>query len=105
MLHEMYVEHAAKFDWIIFGGESGPRARACSLDWIREGVKFCRERNIACFVKQLGAKVTFERWEWKLQDDMKLKDKKGGDPLEWPEDLRVREFPTHYPSPHPAPSE
>lgn len=36
--------------------------------------------------------------EWRTynpvyDDDLELRDKKGGDPLEWPEDLRVRQFP------------
>lgn len=86
MLHPLDTTHAAHFDWIIFGGESGPGARACDITWIREGVKFCREHHIAPFVKQLGANC-----------GQQLRDKKGGDMAEWPEDLRVREFPTCKP--------
>ncbi len=81
-------------DWLIIGGESGPGARPFDIAWARQTVKQCKAAGVACFVKQLGArpKAPFE-------DDptgryyMKLKDKKGGDMAEWPEDLRVREFP------------
>jgi protein gp37 len=83
MLHEMDATHAADFDWIIFGGESGPNARFCATRWIRKGVEFCAANGIAAFVKQLGANCGFS-----------LIDKKGGGPKEWPADLRVREFPS-----------
>lgn len=82
MLHPMATEHAAKFDWIIFGGESGKNARFCSMQSIRDGVGFCRRNNVAPFVKQLGSNTNYD-----------LKDSHGGDMSEWPEDLRVREFP------------
>lgn len=96
MLGPLNTEHAAGFDWIIFGGESGPRARKCDVAWIREGVRFCKANGIACFVKQLGANIV-AHWETTDIDEIRnfptIRDKKGGDPAEWPEDLRVREFP------------
>lgn len=100
-----------EFDWIIFGGESGKNARPCDVGWIRDGVKFCRRNDIAPFVKQLGAKLQSDlgdnSWpsgtqgvdvhdskslEW-IATEIRLKDSHGGDMSEWPEDLRVREFP------------
>src|SRR5690606_9507585 len=69
-----------RIDWVIVGGESGPGARPCDVDWIRSIVRQCREAGTACFVKQLGSRLG-------------LRDPKGGDPSEWPEDLRVRETP------------
>ena len=97
--------------WMIFGGESGPGARPCNLDWIGDGVRQCRAAGVKVFVKQLGAVVVTENanmFDW--PDDVRLiagkpddpgfafayiktKDSKGGDPAEWPEDLRIREFP------------
>ena len=63
-------------DWVIVGAESGPRARPMKLDWARYIVQRCQERDVPVFVKQLcddkGRKIPFE---------------------EWPEDLRVREWP------------
>ena len=71
-------------DWVIIGGESGPRARPMRLEWARELVGECAALDVACFVKQLGS-VTAR--------DLGLRDRKAGDPDEWPADLRVREMP------------
>lgn len=67
-------------DWLIVGGESGPKARPCDIAWVRSIVSQCRAAGVPVFVKQLGSRHG-------------LNDPKGGDPLEWPVDLRVREFP------------
>ena len=71
-------------DWVIVGGESGPGARPFGIAWARSVVEQCREAGVACFVKQLGAHP---------YPSATLRDPKGGDPSEWPEDLRVREWP------------
>ncbi len=42
-------------DWVIVGGESGPGARSCDVEWVRSLVKQCKDAGVACFVKQLGA--------------------------------------------------
>lgn len=95
-------------DWIIFGGESGPNARPCDIQWIRDGVKQCKQAGVKAFVKQLGAAPIGDRapgdglpWGsgagWGPHKDrwqLVLRDPKGGDMDEWPEDLRVREVPT-----------
>ena len=74
---------AAKLDWVIVGGESGPKARPCHVDWIRDILSQCAATPT--FVKQLGSQP--------VGIENKLKDRKGGDPSEWPADLRVRQFP------------
>ncbi len=77
-------------DWVIVGGESGPKARPCHITWVRSILDQCQAVGVPCFVKQLGANVpldatgVFQR---------KLRDRKGGDIAEWPEDLRVRQYP------------
>jgi len=43
-------------DWVIAGGESGPRARAAEADWIREIRDQCIEAGVAFFFKQWGGK-------------------------------------------------
>lgn len=91
MLGPMDETHAARFDWIIFGGESGAKARHCHTDWMRDGLGFCRQHRIAPFVKQLGANAVAAGRDQKYL--IAMKDKKGGNMDEWPEDLRVREFP------------
>jgi protein gp37 len=83
--------------WVIVGGESGPAARPCNLYWIRDVLDQCRAAGVACFVKQLGARIFFDATRGTRYDDhtyYKSSDTKGGDPDEWPGDLRVREFPS-----------
>jgi protein gp37 len=82
--------HAAppisKLDWVIVGGESGWGARPCDTAWVRYLVEQCRSTGTACFVKQLGAVP--------LGLNLMVKrDRAGRDPAEWPEDLRVQQFP------------
>jgi len=101
--------------WCIAGGESGPNARPCNVEWIRSIVRQCKAAGVACFVKQLGSKPVMALNEWQrlplLSTDRwvgiepagttiptalgiaHLMDRKGGDISEFPEDLRVREFP------------
>jgi protein gp37 len=77
--------------WAIFGGESGPNSRPCNIDWIRSGVTQCRAVGVRPFVKQLGAVCTVNNVPGGSR--IQLKDRKGGDITEFPEDLRVREWP------------
>ena len=39
-------------DWVIVGGESGPQARPCNVEWIRSIVEQCKAAGVPCFVKQ-----------------------------------------------------
>lgn len=76
-------------DWVIVGGESGNekgkyRYRPCDIRWIESIVDDCKEAGIPVFVKQLG---TY------LSKQLGLKDRHGGNIDEWPEHLRVRQFP------------
>jgi protein gp37 len=105
-------------DWVIVGGESGNGARPCAEEWIEDVVAECQAAAVPVFVKQLGAYVVSEDrtapadmmrnpadalrrfqapngevWAWRAG----LADRKGGDPSEWPADLRVREFPAVRP--------
>lgn len=92
-------------DWIIVGGESGPGARPMDLAWARSLVAQGRTAGVPVFVKQLGARPMRAHHQpdqgmgarlVKVERDgvfYTLRDRKGGDPEEWPEDLRVREFP------------
>lgn len=88
-------------DWVIVGGESGHGARPVCLSWIRNIVHDCAEAHVPCFVKQLGARP-YETTDddgadgecrWPIGKELKLKDRKGGDPAEWSPYLRVRQFP------------
>ena len=83
-----------RIDWVIAGGESGPGARPCDVAWIRSLVQQCQDAAVPCFVKQLGALPVDSQGE-SIGEVIQLRvnDRKGGDPSEWPEDLRVQEFP------------
>jgi phage protein Gp37/Gp68 len=98
-------------DWIIFGGESADKsadAPPCNLAWARSTIAQGRDAGVAVYVKQLGA------WPFlhaasshessgpgfrlrvaslEVETSIELRDRRGGDPAEWAEDLRVREFP------------
>lgn len=76
-----------KIGWVIVGGESGRLARTCQVDWIHSIVCQCSLAHVPAFVKQLGA----QSYEGKTF--MGLVHPKGGEPSEWPSDLRVRQFP------------
>jgi len=41
-------------DWVIVGGESGPRARPMQADWVRSVRDQCERQNVAFFFKQWG---------------------------------------------------
>lgn len=41
-------------DWVIAGGESGPRARPVDADWVRSIRNQCRTSGVAFFFKQWG---------------------------------------------------
>lgn len=45
-----------KIDWIIVGGESGPKARPLQKVWVDDIFKLCSEKNIPFFFKQWGKK-------------------------------------------------
>jgi protein gp37 len=80
-----------RLDWVIVGGESGPGARPFHIEWARAIVTQCQAAHVPVFVKQLGADPRDPHWD--MGGMVTLRDRKGGDPSEWPEDLRVREFP------------
>jgi len=96
-------------DWCVVGGESGPQARPMNVQWVRDIILQCHAADVPVFVKQLGARPGF-----RLEDEERrgntmpsfhhfdkeaglyikaMDDRKGGDMSEWPEDLRVREYP------------
>lgn len=76
-----------RIDWIICGGESGDNARPFQLGWARQTIRDCKAHDVACFVKQLGATPMSDN------EHVFLRHEKGGDPEQWPEDLRVQEYP------------
>lgn len=66
---------SAPISWIIIGGESGPHYRPMEIEWARNLVRQAKEQGVAVWMKQLGGL------------------RPGGDLEDFPEDLRIREFP------------
>ncbi len=105
---EQFFDGGPRISWCIAGGESGPGCRRCDVAWIRSIVEQCKAASVPVFVKQLGGKpVGLRAWcdrcNYQSSTAMHgldcdktriLKDRKGGDMAEWPNDLQVREFPT-----------
>lgn len=46
-------EDLKRLDWIIVGAESGPGARLCKNEWVKDIVKQCKTAGVKCFVKQI----------------------------------------------------
>lgn len=84
MLGPISPESLDDISLVVVGGETGPWARPSSLDDMTKLVEGCKKRGVAVFVKQMGCA---------LAKSLGLKDQKGADPEEWPESLRVRQFP------------
>lgn len=77
----------SKLNWIIQGGQSGKRDKPFDIAWAGDMLRQCRRAGVAYFLKQLGSAVVDNGVP------VSLKDGHGGDWSEWPEDIRVREFP------------
>ena len=73
-----------KVSWVICGGYSGSQDWPMDLAWARSLRDECREYGIAFFMKQLGTVYARQH---------RLSDWKGGAIEEFPEYLRIREFP------------
>jgi protein gp37 len=81
-------------DWIIIGGESGAKARPFNLCWGISIIKQCYAAGIPAFMKQVGANPYIGE---NINGEKHLfapTDRKGENPDEWPEVMRIREFPT-----------
>ena len=61
--------------WAIIGGESGPHHRPMNIEWARNLVRQAKDQGVAVWMKQLGGI------------------RPGGELEDFPEDLRIREFP------------
>jgi protein gp37 len=93
------LDELPSLSWVIVGGESGPGARPFDVAWARSTVAQCKAAGVPVFVKQLGAGASLHtalgrgRHVIDGEERFIIRDPKGGDMQEWPEDLRVREFP------------
>lgn len=78
--------------WLVTGGESGTKARPTPVSRIRNIVEQCKEANLPVFVKQLGGNIPDDDQRIIQQEiGRSVHHAKGGNPDEWPVDLRVRQ--------------
>lgn len=73
-------------DWVIVGGESGPKSRPMDITWAQRLITQCRAAEVAVFMKQTGR--VYAKRNGFVRDPLK-----GGDPSDWPTGLAVRQFP------------
>ncbi len=69
---------SATIDWVVVGGESGPKARPMKEGWAQNIMLECRDANVPFFMKQ-GSQTP----EWPHYHDIES----------FPFNLRVREYP------------
>jgi len=92
ILHGLLNENQAAslrrpaLDWVIIGGENAPlsKARPIGFAVLYDVVKQCADAGVACFVKQTGTALARNRG---------FRDRVGRDMSEWPDRIRVRQFP------------
>lgn len=83
------ISDLLRIDWAIVGGESGNengkyRYRPCRVEWMEEIVSAIDGVGNAVFVKQMGTH---------LAKELKMSDRHGTNINEFPEQLRIRNFP------------
>ncbi len=71
--------------WVILGGESGPGARLCELDWMYKIVDQCKDAKVPVFVKQIHReyKATKNTYKFYLEKDI----------TKFPKGLQIRQYP------------
>ena len=106
--HQLQRTIGQDIHWAIFGGESGDDARECNIQWILDGVKQCQSADVRAYVKQLGKVAVCDNanmFDWPKEAILTARgtsfagatlvssDGHGGDMSQWPDELKVREFP------------
>ena len=54
LLGDVGVLNLEGIDWVIVGGESGPKARPIKARWVHDIQEQCKEQNVSFFFKQWG---------------------------------------------------
>jgi protein gp37 len=54
LLEDLDKLDLTNIQWVIVGGESGPKARPMKLEWIMNIKRQCKEQNVSFFFKQWG---------------------------------------------------
>ena len=99
--HDLCSGPGPALDWVVCGGETGWDASVCKLHWIRDMVEQCLDAGVPIFVKQIGANAwesvrTADRSATTVEHRLApypTADRNGADPQNWPDDIRIREWP------------
>ena len=78
LMLDLQTKDRPHIEWVVAGGESGPKARPSQLGWFRSLRDQCQSAGVPFFMKQItknGKKISYE---------------------DFPQDLKVRKFP-HIP--------
>jgi protein gp37 len=73
-------------EFVAVGGESGPGARFCDINWIGSVISQCAQASTKLHVKQLGTNSNWPKG-WKL------KSRTRGNPDEWADYMKWRDMP------------
>lgn len=90
--------------WLVIGGESHQsraEARPFDVAWAMDAIEEMRPRGTAVFVKQLGGRAFVSLSKLGMGGIVAryaTAHPKGGEPEEWPDSLRIREFPRPKPA-------
>lgn len=89
--------------WVLQEGESGKAARPFDVEWARTWRDASRAAGVPYHLKQLGARIKWGKLSSGTSGSAMqsrafggIAHPTGGDPSEWPEDLRVQEFPEEF---------
>jgi protein gp37 len=94
VFYKGFVNHSdmEPIDWAIVGGESGPKARECNLEWLESIADQCEAAQVPVFLKQLGSLPVVVEGE--THSCWKISDRKGAKLEDWPQRFRkFRQFP------------
>ena len=81
-------KYLGEISWNVIGGESGRNARPMNIEWAKDIVRQCKAAGIPVLMKQLGAKPIDREGQ-----PYKVSDSHGSIMAEFPEELRIREYP------------
>lgn len=93
---------ALRLDWVIVGLESGVNSRVGDIEVVRDVLRQCVAAGVPAFTKQLGRKCRMSRRDatWAIATGaayeagvVTFEHEKGGNPDEWPPDVRVLKMP------------
>ncbi|WP_369771466.1 DUF5131 family protein [Thioalkalivibrio sp. AL5] len=79
--------------WVVIGGETGPRARPCHVDWIRGVLEQCRTAHVPVFTRHLGSRAIWDEEGCTVLLPKSIRTAHNRE--RWPKGLNVSEYPAY----------